>query len=369
MTRDVIVVGGGVIGCSIAWRLAQAGLKVTVIERGVIGCEASRAAAGMLTPQGETTGPSPFLEMGLSSRTMYRSFADELKETSDIDIEYNDEGTVFVLMDDQSELTQTGWVSWQKQAGLSVEPVTSDDLRKLEPALTKSASRAIFLADEHQIENRRLMDALAVAIRRNGVQLIEGQSVDRIKVERNCAVGVDSGGELLSGKNVIVAAGAWSDRLLEPIGIRLGVKPAKGQMLSVRSTDKTRITRVLHSKKAYLVPRSDGRILVGATVEDRGFNKSVTVEGIRYLLNAAVELIPALEDCQITETWAGVRPDTPDHLPFLGKTNVQNLLLATGHFRNGILLAPITAKWITELIVSRRSPEGLNNFSIERIVS
>ncbi len=365
MAQDVIVVGGGVIGCAIAWKLAQQGLKVTVLERGRIGCEASRAAAGMLSPQGESQTPGPFFDLCLRSRSMYRQFAEELTDTSGIDVEYKDEGTLFVVVEGENEEEKTRWTAWQLLAGLSLEHLTANDVRKSEPAVTESATTAIFLPEEHQVENRRLMDALEVAIKRAGVHVIEGTNVMALTTERGRMTGVVSARERFEAGTVIVAAGTWSSRLLEPLGLNIKLIPARGQMIAVKAAT-CPITRVLHSSKVYLVPRRDGRILIGATVEYVGFRKVVTAGAVNHLLGAAVELVPSLKQLEIVETWSGLRPDTTDHLPIIGPSGIDNLLLAAGHFRNGILLAPITAELVAELITNGRLPDQLKPFGIER---
>ena len=353
------------IGCSIAWRLAQAGLKVTVIERGRVGCEASRAAAGMLTPQGGAESGGPFFELCLRSREMYRKFGQEVTEASGIDIEYKDEGTLFVVVEGEDQEERTRWASWQLEAGLPLDHLSADEVRKMEPAVTQSATRAIFLPQEHQVENRRLMDALEVAIKRAGVELIEGSDVTAISTDRDKVTGVECGRERLSADFVVVAAGTWSSRLLEPLGLNIRITPAHGQMIAVRG-QACPLNRVLHSSKVYVVPRRDGRILIGATVERTGFRKAVTVSAVKYLLSAAVELVPSIEDFEIVEMWSGLRPDTPDHLPIIGPGGVDNLLLATGHFRNGILLAPLTAELVAELITNGGVPDQLKAFGLER---
>jgi len=365
MTRDVIIVGGGVIGCSIAWRLAQAGLKVTVFERGRVGCEASRAAAGMLSPQGESQTAGPFFDLCLRSRAMYRSFAEELNDASGIDVEYKDEGTLFVVLQGEDEEEKTRWAMWQLDAGLPLEHVSADDLRKIEPAVTESATRAIFLPEEHQVENRRLMDALEVAMKRAGVELIEGAEVTALATDHGRVTGVGVAGQHVDAGVVVVAAGTWSSRLLEPLGLNVKVIPARGQMIAVQGGTLP-ISRVLHSSSVYVVPRRDGRILIGATVEQAGFRKAVTVRAVKHLLSAAVELVPSLGELEIVETWSGLRPDTVDHLPILGPSGIENLLLATGHFRNGILLAPLTADLIAEVLVDGREAEEIQRFSIGR---
>jgi glycine oxidase len=296
---------------------------------------------------------------------MYRSFAEELTEASGIDVEYKDDGTLFVVVEGEDDDAKTKWAAWQLDAGLSLEHVSAADLRRLEPAVTELATRAIFLPDEHQVENRRLMEALEAAIKHAGVELIEGADVSALTFERGRVTGVVSAGKRFDAGVVIVAAGTWSSRLLEPLGLNVKVIPARGQMIAVRGNG-CPIKRVLHSSKVYIVPRNDGRILIGATVEYAGFNKAVTAGAINQLLNAAVELIPSIANFEMVETWCGLRPDTIDHLPIIGPSGVDNLVLASGHFRNGILLAPITAKFVAELTNSNRQPDALRPFGIDR---
>ncbi|MEK6300863.1 MAG: glycine oxidase ThiO [Acidobacteriota bacterium] len=363
MNNDVIIAGGGVIGCSIALKLAEAGLGVTLLERGRVGCEASRAAAGMLAAQSETTGAGPFSDLCLQSRSMYREFAAHLTEASGIDIEYNDQGLLFVMLDGEEAATR--WVSAQTEAGTELERLSPSAVRDFEPAVTESATGAIFIPGDHQVENRRLMDALEVAIRRAGVQLVEGAEVTALTAHRGKVTGVVSNGDRFDAAVVVVAAGTWSSRLIEPLRLNVKVIPARGQMIAVRGQGCS-INRALQSSKVYLVPRRDGRLLIGATVEYAGFEKGVTVGGISSLLSAAIELAPSLRGFEIAETWSGLRPDTGDHLPILGPAGIDGLVLATGHFRNGILLAPVTAKLIAELILTGRAPPALKPFSNER---
>jgi glycine oxidase len=365
MVSDVLVVGGGVIGCSIAWRLAQSGMKVTLIERGQIGCEASRAAAGMLSPQGQAETGGPLFNLGLRSRAMYRDFARELTDASDIDIEYKDEGTLFIVTDLEDPVETTKWASWQVEAGLALEHVSLEDLHKIEPSVTKSATRAIFLPEEHQVENRRLMDALEVATTRAGVELIRGSEVTALTTSRSKVTGVVCGGDEMSAGLVVIAAGTWSSPLLEPLGLNFTITPARGQMIAVRGQANP-IKRVIHSSTVYVVPRRDGRILIGATVEYAGFHKAITVSATRFLLDRAVELVPSISEFELVETWCGLRPDTNDHLPIIGPSGADNLFLATGHFRNGILLAPVTAELVAAAIRGNRVSDELTPFSAAR---
>ena len=366
MQRDVIVVGGGVIGCSIAWKLAQRGMSVTILERGTLGCEASRAAAGMLSPQGQAEHGGPFFELCLRGRTMYREFTEELTSVSGIDIEYKDEGTLFVVVEGEDHHQETKWASWQLEAGLPLERVSTDELHRMEPAVTESATAAIFLPKEHQIENRRLMDALALANRRACVEVIEGKGVTCLIKDGNRVEGVLCGDERWTSGLVVLAAGSWSSSLLQPVGLDIRIIPARGEMIAIKGGS-CPIQRVIHSSEVYVVPRRDGRILIGATVEYAGFEKRVTVKGVSSMLTAATQLVPSLGGFEIIETWSGLRPDTADHWPIIGNSGIDNLFLATGHFRNGILLAPITAELAAEAIVTGRSPESLEPFSVNRL--
>ncbi|HJQ69419.1 MAG TPA: glycine oxidase ThiO [Blastocatellia bacterium] len=367
MAQDVIIIGGGVIGCSIALKLAEAGLKVTLMERGRAGCEASRAAAGMLSPQSEAHKQSPFLALCLYSRSIYPSFADHLAELSGIDVEYRDEGLLYVELEGDDPKEVERWFNWQTAGGLKLERIPKTKLRMDEPAVTETATGAVFIPGDHQVDNRKLMDAVALAARRAGVDMIEGVEVSRLTVERDRVIGVRCGEDKIEAGAVVVAAGCWSGGLLDPLGLNIKTIPARGQMIALKS-DTSPLNRVLHSRHCYLVPRRDGRILVGSTVEYTGFTKGVTAGGVGSLIAAAVELVPSLNDFEIVESWSGLRPDTADHLPVMGETGIKNLFVASGHFRNGILLAPATAEFMSELIVTGRAPEELQPFGVERLL-
>jgi glycine oxidase len=362
MKNDVLIVGGGIIGCSIALKLAEVGVKVTLMERGRIGCEASSAAAGMLSPQADALRPDDFFHLAIQSRALYKEFVAHLKEASGIDAQLRGEGTLFISLaglEDEAD----DWTGWQKEAGLRLEKISPDDLFREEPAVTKQATRAFFMPDDHQVENRLLMQALAVAVRRARVEVIEGEAVTGLLIERNRCTGVACGEKLIDAGAVVIAAGSWSGKLLEPVGLNAATIPARGQMIALRSSA---IHHVLHSSSVYLVPRLDGRLLVGATIEYAGFAKANTAKAIGSLLDAAIALVPEIADAEIIETWSGLRPDTLDHLPILGETGIDHLWLATGHYRNGILLAPITAELMTQSILNHRAVEALQPFSIER---
>ncbi len=364
MKRDVLIVGGGVIGCSIALKLAEAGCKVTVIERGRIGCEASRAAAGMLSPQADSLQPDEFFAFGIKSRSMYKDFVAHLQEMSGIDVQLREEGTLFISIENVKDHADS-WTAWQIEAGLKLEKITAADLFKLEPAVTKAATRAFFIAEDHQVDNRLLMDALGVAIKRAGVEILEGVEVTSLIVKENRAQGIVCSDQQIHAGAILLAAGSWSGELLEPVGLKAKTIPARGQMIAVRSSA---IRHVLHSSEIYLVPRNDGRLLIGATIEYAGFEKANTAKGIHSLLDAAIDLVPEISQAGLVEIWSGLRPDTIDHLPILGQTSIYNLWLATGHYRNGILLAPATAELMARSIVKGRDEDELKPFSALRSV-
>ncbi len=362
MKPDVLIVGGGVIGCSIALKLANAGLRVTLVERATLGAEASRAAAGMLSPQAEAREPGAFFNLCLQSKALYRNFVDELESRIGINVGYRNEGTLMVSLPGDSE-NVAAWADWQIAAGMRLAKTSVDDLRQLEPAVTEAATGAVSIPDDHQVDNRLLMDALAIAVRQAGVDVIEGREVRQLLVANNRITGIALTNEQINAGMVIVAAGSWSGNLLEPLGVRCTTIPALGQMLAVRSSA---FRYVLHSERVYLVPRQDNRILIGATVEYTGFEKRLTVRGIHTLLAAAIELVPELADSEIIESWAGLRPDSVDHLPILGASGIDGLLLATGHFRNGILLAPVTADLMAQLVLTGVPSEAMQPFSLAR---
>ena len=365
MKPEVVIVGGGVIGCSLALRLAQAGVTVAVLERGKLGGEASRAAAGMLSPQAESEKPDAFFHLAVKSRALYRGFVEGLKELSGIDAQYRDEGTLIVSIAGTEDHFDR-WVSWQEEAGLRLERLTAEALRAREPEVTQLATGAIFLPDDHQVDNRLLMDALTVALARAGVEVVEGVEVTDILVEAGRARGVRCGEETRPADAVVIAAGCWSGQLFERLGLPAATSPVRGQMLAVRGQA---IHHVLHSSRVYLVPRHGGRILIGATAEEAGFKKGVTANGMRTLLEAAVEMVPALGEAEILEIWSGLRPGTIDRLPILGESGYENLWLATGHFRNGILLAPATAALLSEAILNGRQAPELDAFSLRRFTT
>lgn len=360
---NVVIIGGGIMGLSIALELQRHGLEVTVVERGVPGAEASSAAAGMLAPQLEAHGPGPMLELSLRSRGLYPAWARQLQETSGVDVAYLECGAL-ELARDEAELTALeATLGWQRAVELRATMVDAQTLRALEPMVGPQFVGALHFPDEHQVEPARLMRALAVAATKAKVTFVTGHVRGLVKTGGRCT-GVDVDGQPLGADVVVLAAGSWT-ALVDGAGVSAAaVKPAKGQMVELTCRAPP-AHRLLKSATGYLVPRADGRVVVGSTMELVGFDKSVTADGIGGLLSMAKQVVPALGNAQVTHTWAGLRPWTTDALPLLGEAT-PGLVIASGHFRNGILLAPITAKLVGQLIRGDRLSMGVSAFAPDR---
>lgn len=364
---DIIVIGGGIIGCSIAHRLAKEGLKVTIIERGQPGKEASWAAAGMLTPQSEAAGGA-FSDLCLKSHRLYPDFVAELREETGMDIGYRATGSVFVAFDDAEAEALAELLERERHAGREAEELTPRQARELEPQLTESIRASIYLPGDSYVDNRALMKALIVAAERRGVQFITDTPAIGFEYDGSRIRGVRVPGSALASDIIINAAGSWAGLIDQSGQIRLPVRPIRGQIVCLEQRPQ-RCNHLIHSSGCYIVPWPDGRTLIGATVENAGYRKEVTAQGVRSLLNAAAKVIPSLDSAPILDAWAGLRPDTQDSLPILGFSNISNLVIATGHFRNGILLAPITAQLIAEAITSGRTSIPLDPFSPNRFAN
>jgi glycine oxidase len=365
---DVAIVGGGIMGCAVALRLAARGLAVTVIERGIPGAEASSAAAGILGPQMEAEAPGPLLDLGLRSRALYPALAAELRDATGIDIGYEKSGVLAVALDGASAAELTARRAWQMARGLRVEPLSSDAVHALEPGLGPEVRGALRFTDDAQVNARELARAFSQAAALAGARFLAGRYVRRVVVRAGADVveGVELDGEVLSAGAVVVAAGSWSG-LVEGAGVPATVvRPARGQLVSIETRPPLfRHVLSVHGR-GYLVPRRDGTVIAGSTVEMAGFRKEVTVGGMEQILGLARALVPALSDAPVTGSWSNFRPYTEDHLPVLGLTPVRGLVLATGHFRNGILLAPVTAEAIAELVANGASSVDLAPFSVTR---
>ena len=362
---DVAIIGGGIMGCAVALRLCQRGIGVTVIERGIPGAEASSAAAGILGPQMEAEGPGPLLELGLKSRALYPALAAELRELTSIDVGYDRSGVLAVAFDEAGEAALSSRRAWQLARGLRVDSLSGEAARALEPALGPAVRAALAFNDDAQVVARDLARAFSQAAAGAGARFMTGRYVRRVLVDNGAFTGVELDGDVLPAGVVVVAAGSWSG-LVEGAGVPAAVvRPARGQLVSIE-TRPPLFRHVVSAPGGYLVPRRDGTVLAGSTLEMAGFRKEVTVGGLAAILTLARTVIPALADAPVTGSWSNFRPFTEDHLPVLGATAVRGLVLATGHFRNGILLAPITAHAIAELIATGKAPMDLAPFAVDR---
>ncbi|MBI4550630.1 MAG: glycine oxidase ThiO [Candidatus Latescibacteria bacterium] len=360
---DVLVIGGGVIGLAIARRVAQRGGRVTVIERGVPGHEASWAAAGMLAPQCESDTIDPFFDLCRASLGLYPAFAHALRDEAGMEIEYRVDGTLYPALDDREQKTLEQRYQRQREAGLPVVRLTAKEARTIEPNLSNRVQMALSFPDDHQVDNRKLAQALVVAARRAGVDVREGVTITRILTDGDRVIGAVTKTEEWHPDVVVNAAGCWASVLNGlPPGACPPIRPIRGQMLSLDVSASPPFRRVIYSHRSYLVPRADGRLLIGATVEEAGFKKQVTVGGILKLFKGALDLAPSLREYPVESTWSGLRPASPDRLPVLGPAALDGLILATGHYRNGILLAPITGELISDVITTGDIPPMMRPF-------
>ena len=363
-SADVVVIGGGVIGLAIARALARRGVRdVWLLERGSLVSEASSAAGGMLLPQVEADGHDDFFALACQSRDLYPSLAFALREETGIDVELDTTGTLYLALNehDYEEIEQR--YQWQTRAGLAVELLTSAAARKLESCISESMAGALLFPNDIQVENRRLITALANSVNALGVTTFTETTVEALKIEDKRITGVQTSRGDISCRTVVIAAGTWSSFLLPSAPT---ITPVRGQMVCLES--KPQLTRhVIFSPRGYLVPRQDGRLLAGSTSENAGFAKRVTAGGIATILRQALEISPAVANLPIVDTWAGLRPRAADGLPVLGPCGeIDGLIYATGHYRNGILLAPLTAELISEAIVAGRTSPLLAPFSPDR---
>ena len=368
--RHVAIIGAGVVGLGIAWRLAARGARVEVFDKGAAGAGASHAAAGMLAACAEAEpGEETLVALGRESQARWPAFAAELKAASGIDVELREEGTLVVALtaDDQARLAHH--LVFQHKLGLPLQWITSAETRRREPHLAGKLAGAVWSPQDHQVDNRKLAAALRIAAERAGAVIREHTAVKEISVAGGRADGIVlADGTKIAADAVVLAAGAWSRGIagLAP-ELRPPVRPIKGQMLSLRM-DATAplLTHVLWVPGAYLVPRRDGRLLVGATVEEKGFDTTLTAGGLLTLLEAAWRALPAVEELSIEEMWVGHRPGSRDDAPILGPGPVEGLIYATGHHRNGILLAPVTADTIARLVLDGTVDAAIRPFGVER---
>src|SRR4051794_4927263 len=354
---DVVVVGGGVIGLSCAWRAAQRGARVAVVERGEPGGGATRVAAGMLAPIGEVTfGEPELLELTLAAARLYPELVAELEEASGETAGYEQLGALHLALD-RDEAAQLRRVhDLQRSLDLEAEWLPPRRCRDLEPGLTPSFHGGVFASGEAAVDPRTLASALLAALRAQGAEVLTGTEVVDAMFDGERLAGVRTQDEELRADVVVLANGAWAGATeWLPEHARPPVRPVKGQVLELRRRDgEPPARRILASERVYLVPRADDRLIVGATVEEMGFDTAVTAGGIHELLREAYRLLPDVAEMELIDAIAGLRPGTPNNLPIVGPGAIDGLVVATGHFRNGILLAPLAAEAVADLLVGDR---------------
>jgi glycine oxidase len=369
-TFDVAIVGGGVIGLSVAWRAAGRGLRVVVLDRDQPGAGASHVAAGMLAPITEAhPAERQLLELGLRSAAMYPAFIAELIEASELDPGYTSFGSLVVARDrDEAEALDREF-EMRRELGLEVARLRPTEARRLEPALAPTLRLALSVEQDRAVDPRRLTSALLAAAERAGAVVMPRSEVARLVIRDDRARGVElAGGESIVADQVVIAAGAWSNAVAGlPPTARVSVRPVKGQILRLRDpSGPGLLTHVLRMSQGYLVPRPDGSYVLGATMEERGFDTTVTAGAVFELLRDAIELVPGLTELSIDELSAGLRPGTADNAPVIGPGAIAGLHWATGHYRNGVLLAPITAAALAAELCGEHPGPELEPFSPSR---
>lgn len=363
---DVLIIGGGIVGSAIAWRLAKDGLSVTLLEKGEIGRESSWAAGGMLTPVHLAEYPPALVGVCSASLALYEPLCREVAAVSGVDPEYRVTGLLLLVTDDAGEEAARELEVWKRQRNQPVQRLSRDEALAAEPKLNPALRRALRLPDIAQIRNNRMAVALAEAAKKKGAEIRPHSPVTGFLRVPGRVTGVKTArGDIYAG-TTILAAGAWSPELLKPLGLDLKVRPIKGQILLAGGPPEFCRHMILDGE-SYLIPRADGRILVGSTLEDVGFDKSVILGTIGDLAERGAKLMPELAKLPMVTSWAGLRPATPDRLPYLGKGPMDGLIVATGHYRNGILLAPITAEIVADLLAGQTPEVDLAPFDPLRV--
>ncbi|TMJ27733.1 MAG: glycine oxidase ThiO [Alphaproteobacteria bacterium] len=368
-TPTALIIGAGVIGLGIGWRLAQRGAAVTLFDRAAAGSGASHAAAGMLAACAEAEpGEEKLIALGRRSQALWPDFAAELEKLTGQPVDLRREGTLVVALTADDQARMQHHLEFQHSLELPVEWISAREARRHEPHLASIAG-AVWSPEDGQVDNRKLVAALKLACASAGVDIQEHRPVRRILLTDGCAVGVElADGTEHRGDTVVLAAGAWS-RGIEglPSALRPPVRPVKGQMIALQMDPAAPlVTHVVWGPKVYMTPRLDGRLILGATVEEKGFDATITAGAVLALLEAAWRVFPAIEELPVAEMWAGHRPGSRDDAPILGYGPAGGLIYATGHHRNGILLAPITADAIARLVLDGTMDPVIAPFGLDR---
>jgi glycine oxidase len=362
---DVCIVGGGIIGCSIAYYLAKQGLRPLVIEKNTLGSQSTQAGAGMLGAQVEMDEPSPLYDLGIASRSLYKELAAELKDLSGVEIELQTSGILRLAVSEEDRAALRARHKWQGETGQKTEWIEDEELRRDFGNLFGPTFGALFLPDDHQVRNLALLRSLTIAATRLGAIFMEHTEVIGFLRQGNRITGVETPTGKFEADQVILAAGAWSGILGKWAGFDLSVFPVKGQAVLARTlAPVTPFTVFTHG--AYMVPKVN-QLYIGATMEQVGFDQSPALQGIARILSDAIRIMPPLAKLGMEQSLVGLRPGSSDGLPFIGEVpGLKGILVASGHFRNGVLLAPITGQIITELVTGHKPGFDLSPFSLAR---
>ena len=367
--KKVIIIGAGIIGLSISYYFKKNNLDVTVIEKNNAALEASYASAGMLAAQSECDFYENFMDFCIKSRDMYADYCKDIENASGINVEYQKSGMIRPALNEEQEKHLKSNYEWQKKRGFEIEFLSGEELRNIEPKLSPNIISGLYTKNDGQVNNRELVEALILANKKNGVKIIENCEVKDYIIRANKVNGVKTDKGNMEADIVVNAAGAWSSMISKDLIPNFEVKPIRGQLVSLQA-DKEILKQVIFAsilgKGGYIVPRDDRTIILGSTMEEIGVEKRNTEEGINSILKTCFNIVPEFKNLKIKEKWCGLRPVSEDSLPIIGKTNIDGLILATAHFRNGILLAPITAKAITELVINDNIIPEIKDFGVDR---
>jgi glycine oxidase len=363
-TTDVVVIGGGVIGSAIAWNLAAQKQQTLLVEKNQPGQEASAAAAGLLSVAGGRSKRGPMYHLKRASQQLYPQIIRELEEQTGIDIEYQTVGVLDLIRTDADEKKYRQLYELRREQGYPATWLSAAEVRRLEPALTPELRGAVHFPSDHHLHNGKLAEAWAKAAARRGVVVRTGATVSETRMAGGKVTAVRIGDEWVDTNTVVIAAGSWSRQVGEIFGLTIPVEPAKGQMLAVRTTQ---LRHVISWDEHYLVPRKNGEVIIGSTVEFSGHDKDVTLETVRLFIDRSEALVPGISKVPLSRFWAGLRPYSPTRRPILCRApGLDNVVIATGHHRNGIVLAPITGKLVSELITTGQTSLSLEPFALPR---
>lgn len=365
---DAVIIGGGINGSSIAYQLSKIGKKVIILEKKQLACEASSAAAGMLAAQAEIEQDGPLFQLALRSQRMFSTLSDELFEYTGIDIEYVNKGMLKIAETEEIALEVNKQVTFQRNWDPDIQWLDSNEIRDIEPALAPSVAGGMYLPNDGHVQPIKLTHAFAKAALQLGAEIRENTEVLSFIYQQGKVIGVKTNKGMIHCEQVVITTGAWAAKLMQETGLDIDVYPVKGECFSIKTEEPVINTTIFSDKRCYLVPKRNGEIYIGATMIENTFDKNVTPGGIATLIERAGHLVPQMKDLPWERVWCGIRPQTGDGNPYIGEhPEWKGLFIAAGHFRNGILLSPITGTLVSDLLVGRLANDTLlTSFRIDR---